>query len=255
MLVLLSPAKSLDFDSKPITEHYSQAAFLKEARLINKSLKKLSPKDLSSLMGISAKLGELNFERNQMWKTPFKPENAKQAVLAFTGDVYQGMDAGTFSEADFDVAQQTIRILSGLYGVLRPLDLIQAYRLEMGTKWGVDGYDNLYGFWQEKVTKAINDDLKKTGGPLINLASNEYFKVVDSKKIKAEIISPAFKDLKDGQYKMISFYAKKARGLMSRFIVQNKLSDPEDLKAFDLDDYYFNNELSKGKNWVFTRDH
>lgn len=255
MLVLLSPAKSLDFDSNPITEHYSQAAFLKEAGLINKSLKKLSPKDLSSLMGISAKLGELNFERNQMWKTPFKPENAKQAVLAFAGDVYQGMDAGTFSEADFDVAQQTIRILSGLYGVLRPLDLIQAYRLEMGTKWGVDGYDNLYGFWQEKVTKAINDDLKKTGGPLINLASNEYFKVVDSKKIKAEIISPAFKDLKDGQYKMISFYAKKARGLMSRFIVQNKLSDPEDLKAFDLDDYYFNNELSKGKNWVFTRDH
>jgi hypothetical protein len=255
MLVLISPAKSLDFDSKPNTENYSQAAFLKEARLINKELKKLSPKDLSSLMGISAKLGELNFERNQNWKTPFKPENAKQAVLAFTGDVYQGMDASTFSETDFDVAQQTIRILSGLYGVLKPLDLIQAYRLEMGTKWGVDGHDNLYGFWQEKVTKAINKDLKDAGGPVINLASNEYFKAVDSRKIKAEIISPAFKDLKDGQYKMISFYAKKARGLMSRFIVQNKLTDPEDLKAFDLEGYYFNNELSKGKNWVFTRDH
>ncbi len=255
MLVLLSPAKSLDFDSKPVTEKHSQPAFLKEARVINKELKKLSPKDLSSLMGISAKLGQLNFERNQTWKTPFKAENAKQAVLAFTGDVYRGLDAATFSGTDFEVAQQTIRILSGLYGVLKPLDLIQAYRLEMGTKFGVDGKDNLYGFWQEKVTKAINRDLKDAGGPVINLASNEYFKAVDSKKIKAEIISPAFKDLKDGQYKMISFYAKKARGLMSRFIVQNKISDPEDLKAFDLEGYYFNNELSKGRNWVFTRDH
>ena len=255
MLVLISPAKSLDFDSKPVTDKYSQPSFLKESRLINKELKKLSPKDLSKLMGISAKLGELNFERNQAWKTPFKPENAKQSVLAFTGDVYQGLDAQSFSETDFDVAQDTIRILSGLYGVLKPLDLIQAYRLEMGTKWGVDGHDNLYGFWQEKVTKAINKDLKNAGGPLINLASNEYFKAVNSKKIKAEIISPAFKDLKDGQYKMISVFAKKARGLMSRFIVQNKLTDPEELKAFDLDGYYFNNELSKGENWVFTRDH
>ena len=255
MLVLISPAKSLDFESKPVTETYSQAVFLKEARVINKSLKKLSPKELSKLMGISAKLGELNFERNQSWKTPFKPDNAKQAILAFTGDVYQGMDAATFSENDFEVAQQTIRILSGLYGVLKPLDLIQAYRLEMGTKFGVEGAENLYGFWQEKVTNAINKDLKAAGGPVINLASNEYFKAVDSKKIKAEIISPAFKDLKDGQYKMISFYAKKARGLMSRFIVQNKLTDPEDLKAFDLEGYYFNNELSKGKDWVFTRDH
>jgi len=255
MLVLISPAKSLDFESKTVTETYSQAVFLKEARVINKSLKKLSPKELSKLMGISAKLGELNFERNQSWKTPFKPDNAKQAILAFTGDVYQGMDAATFSENDFEVAQQTIRILSGLYGVLKPLDLIQAYRLEMGTKFGVEGAENLYGFWKEKVTKAINKDLKEAGGPVINLASNEYFKAVDSKKIKAEIISPAFKDLKDGQYKMISFYAKKARGLMSRFIVQNKLTDPEDLKAFDLEGYYFNNELSKGKDWVFTRDH
>ncbi len=255
MLVLISPAKSLNFDSKPVTDKYSQPSFLKEARVINKGLKKFLPNDLSKLMGISANLGELNFERNQRWKTPFKPENAKQAVLAFTGDVYQGMDAATFSEADFDVAQQTIRILSGLYGVLKPLDLIQAYRLEMGTKFGVEGNDNLYGFWQEKVTKAINKDLKEVGGPVINLASNEYFKAVDSKKIKADIISPAFKDLKDGQYKMISFYAKKARGLMSRFVVQNKLTDPEDLKAFDLEGYYFNNELSKGKNWVFTRDH
>jgi hypothetical protein len=248
MLVLISPAKSLDFDSKPVIENYSQPSFLKEARVINKELKKLSPSDLSKLMGISAKLGELNFERNQAWKTPFKPENAKQAVLAFTGDVYQGLDAGTFSEADFDAAQQTIRILSGLYGVLKPLDL-------MGTKLSANGSSNLYDFWQIKVTKAINKDLKEVGGPVINLASNEYFKAVDSKRIKAEIISPAFKDLKDGQYKMISFFAKKARGLMSRFIVQNRLSDPEDLKAFDLEGYYFNNELSKGKDWVFTRDH
>ncbi|MGQ7868553.1 peroxide stress protein YaaA [Sunxiuqinia sp. sy24] len=255
MLLLISPAKSLDFESKPVTEKYSQPAFLKEARLINKELKKLSPGDLSQLMGISDKLGELNFERNQTWKTPFTPANAKQAVLAFTGDVYQGLDACHFSERDFEVAQEKIRILSGLYGVLKPLDLIQPYRLEMGTKFGVEGEANLYKFWQDKVSKAINEDLQNNSGVLVNLASNEYFKAVDSKKIEGEIISPAFKDLKNGKYKIISFYAKKARGLMSRFIVQNNLSNPEDLKAFDLDGYYFNNELSKGKNWVFTRDH
>jgi hypothetical protein len=227
---------------------------LKEARKINRELKKLSPKDLSGLMDISDSLGELNFMRNKKWKTPFTPENAKQAVLAFTGDVYQGLEAWKFSENEFDVAQEKLRILSGLYGLLKPLDLIQAYRLEMGTKFPVNGSENLYGFWQDKITKAINKELKQAGGPLINLASNEYFKAVDTKKMKAEIISPAFKDLKDGEYKIISFFAKKARGLMSRFIIQNDINNPEDLKAFDSDGYYFNNELSKGKDWVFTRD-
>ncbi|WP_430972266.1 peroxide stress protein YaaA [Sunxiuqinia rutila] len=255
MLILISPAKSLDFESKSVTDKYSQPVFLKEARQINKELRKLSPNDLSQLMSISDKLGELNFERNQTWKTPFTPDNAKQAILAFTGDVYQGLDASHFSERDFEVAQEKIRILSGLYGVLKPLDLIQPYRLEMGTKFGIDGGTNLYEFWQSKISQAINSELKKNTGVLVNLASNEYFKAVDPKKIEGEIISPAFKDLKNGKYKIISFYAKKARGLMSRFIVQNNISNPEDLKAFDLDGYYFNNELSKGKNWVFTRDH
>ena len=255
MLVVISPAKSLDFDSKPVTKEYSQASFLKESRQINTALKKLLPKDLSTLMSISDKLGELNFERNQQWKTPFTPDNAKQAILAFSGDVYQGLDAASFSEREFEVAQRKIRILSGLYGVLKPLDLIQAYRLEMGTKFRIEGSKNLYGFWQDQITKAINNDLSDLGGPLINLASNEYFKAIDKKKIKSEIITPAFKDLKNGQYKMISFYAKRARGLMSRFIVQNNIEKDEDLRAFDLDGYYYNNELSKDKNWVFTRDH
>jgi hypothetical protein len=255
MLIVISPAKSLDFETKPATEKYSQPSFLKESRQIHKELKKLSPKELSELMSISDKLGELNFERNRKWKTPFTRENAKQAVLAFTGDVYQGMEADSFTEKDFEVAQEKIRILSGLYGVLKPLDLIQPYRLEMGSKFGIDGGNNLYDFWQEKVTKAISKELKATGGPLINLASNEYFKAVDTKKIGSEIITPAFKDLKNGKYKMISFYAKKARGLMCRFIVQNRITNPEDLKAFDLDGYYFNNDLSKEKEWVFTRDH
>lgn len=255
MLVLISPAKSLNFDTRPVTDKHSQALFLKEARLVNREIKKLSPNDLSELMGISNKLGELNFVRNQQWKTPFTTENAKQAIFAFTGDVYQGLDAASFSDQEFEIAQEKIRILSGLYGLLKPLDLIQAYRLEMGTKIGIDGSNNLYGFWNEKLTKAINKELTEAGGPLINLASNEYFKAIDSKKIKAEIISPAFKDLKNGQYKIISFFAKKARGLMSRFIIQNNISELDDLKAFDLDGYYFNNELSKDKNWVFTRDH
>ena len=254
MLVILSPAKSLDFETKPVTEKYSQPSFLKEARKINRELKKLSPKDLSALMDISDSLGELNFRRNKKWKTPFTPENAKQAVLAFTGDVYQGLEAWKFSEEEMEVAQEKLRILSGLYGLLKPLDLIQAYRLEMGTRFAVNGSEDLYGFWQDKITKTINKEIKQAGGPLINLASNEYFKAVDTKKVKAEIISPAFKDLKDGEYKIISFFAKKARGLMSRFIIQNNISNPEDLKAFDLEGYYFNNNLSKGKDWVFTRD-
>lgn len=255
MIVLLSPAKSLDFETKPVTDQYSKAIFLKEARQINQQLKRLSPTDLSDLMGISANLGELNFQRNHKWKTPFNISNAKQAIFAFTGDVYQGIQASDFSDQELSIAQDRIRILSGLYGLLKPLDLIQAYRLEMGTKFSIEGNANLYGFWQDKITKSINKEIKQTGGTLINLASNEYFKAVDKKKIKTDIISPVFKDLKNGQYKIISFFAKKARGLMSRFIVQNNIQKPEELRAFDLGGYHFNNELSKDMVWVFTRDH
>ena len=205
------------------------------------------------LQGISKKLANLNVDRNLLWETPFSPENAKQAILAFNGDVYDGINATAFSEEELKIAQEKIRILSGLYGILKPLDLMQAYRLEMGTKLSFGKYENLYKFWQQKITKTLNNELKEKGGVLINLASQEYFKAIDTSKLNAEIITPEFKDNKDGNYKMISFFAKKARGLMCRFIVQNNISNPEELKAFDLNGYYFNNQLSKGNNWVFTR--
>ncbi len=254
MIAIISPAKALDFNGKPVTNEYTQPIFLNEATRLNRQLKKLRASDLSELMGISQKLAELNVDRNLLWKPPFTSENAKQAALAFNGDVYQGLQAETFSDEDFEVAQNQIRILSGLYGLLKPLDLIQAYRLEMGTKLEFGKYNNLYEFWQTKLTKALNDELKTTGGPLINLASNEYGKAIILKKIKAEVITPSFKDHKNGKYQMISFFAKKARGLMCRFMVQNKISNAEELKAFDLEGYYFNNNLSEGNKWVFTRD-
>lgn len=253
MLAVISPAKSLDFETKSVTDLYTQANYLDEAKRINNRLKKFKANKLVELQGISQKLAELNVDRNLMWQLPFTPENAKQAVLAFNGDVYDGLNATSFSDIELQIAQEKIRILSGLYGLLKPLDLIQPYRLEMGTKLGIGKYKNLYEFWQTKITKAINNEIKETGGILINLASQEYFKVIDTKKINAEIITPSFKDKKDAKYTMISFFAKKARGLMCRFMIQNNISNPEDLKAFDLEGYYFNNNLSKGNNWIFTR--
>lgn len=254
MISVISPAKSLDFETKPVTDKFTQPEFLKEAALINSKLKKLKPNDLVKLMGISAKLATLNADRNQLWELPFTSENAKQAVLAFNGDVYEGMHASTFSDADFDFAQQHLRILSGLYGVLRPLDLIQAYRLEMGTKIPIERSKDLYQFWAEKLTKQLNAEVAANSGTLINLASNEYFKAIDLKKFKGEIIFPEFKDGKDGEYKIISFFAKRARGLMSRFIIENRLDKAEDLKAFDSEGYHYNPRLSKDNHWVFTRD-
>ena len=254
MIAIISPAKALDFKGKPTTEKYTQPIFLNEAKRLNRQLRTLKASDLSPLMGISQKLADLNVDRNLLWNPPFTPENAKQAVLAFNGDVYQGLQAETLSEEDLKAAQDQIRILSGLYGLLKPLDLIQAYRLEMGTKLKFGKYNNLYEFWQTKLTKALNDELKLVGGPLINLASNEYNKAVSLKKIKSEVITPSFKDHKNGKYQMISFFAKKARGLMCRFMIQNKITNAEELKAFDLEGYYFNNNLSQGNNWVFTRE-
>ncbi len=254
MIAVISPAKSLDFDSKPTTNKFSIPVFLNEAEKINTILRQLAPADLAELMGISDKLATLNTERNLMWHTPFTPGNAKQAILAFNGDVYEGLQASSFSAKQFEVVQDKIRILSGLYGILKPLDLIQPYRLEMGTKLKIGQQANLYQFWEEKITQTINSEIKETGGILINLASQEYFKAINTKKIDGEIINPVFKDSKNGDYKIISFFAKKARGLMSRFIVENNISNPEDLKAFDLEGYYYNNRLSKGSNWVFTRD-
>lgn len=254
MLILISPAKTLDFDTAPVTDKHSTADFLGDSRALVKELKALSPAEISGLMGISDKLGGLNFDRFQSFKTPFTPKNAKQAVLAFQGDVYTGLQADTFKARDFDFAQKHLRILSGLYGLLRPLDLIQPYRLEMGTKFKNQRGDNLYQFWGESITTAINQQLTATkSDTVINLASNEYFKAVKPKQLNAEIITPVFKDWKNGQYKIISFFAKKARGLMSAYIIKNRLKNPQDLKQFDMDGYQFAPELSDSQQWVFTR--
>lgn len=254
MIIVISPAKSL-YDSCPVQPGISsEAVFLPEAEKIVSVLKKKKPAQLAKLMGISPKLAELNFQRFQAWALPFTPENAWQAVLMFNGDVYQGLHAESFTLKEFEIAQQKLRILSGVYGLLKPLDLIQPYRLEMGTALGVARKKNLYDFWRPKITAKLNQELAEPGqSVLINLASNEYFSAIDTKKLNARIITPSFKEQSNGQYRMVSFFAKKARGLMSRFIVQHNLTDPEELKAFDLDGYYFNNELSKGDNWVFTR--
>ena len=254
MLIVISPAKTLDFETAPITKDHTQAEFLKESRQLVSQLKKLTPAEVSSLMNISEKLGVLNFLRFNEWKTPFTLNNAKQALLAFKGDVYTGIDAESFSSQDLKFAQKHLRILSGLYGVLKPLDLIQAYRLEMGTHFESKKGKDLYEFWDAKLTDQINQDLKASKSKyLINLASNEYFKSLQADAINAEIIVPVFKDFKNGRYKIISFYAKKARGLMSAYIIKNKLKSPEELKAFNVDGYKFYKSEPYGKNWVFQR--
>lgn len=254
MLIVISPAKNL-YDRCPVSlEKYSQADFLPEAEKIVSVLKKKKPLQIAKLMDISPKLAELNFRRFQEWNLPFSPENAWQSVLMFNGDVYHGLKAESFTPEEFDTTQQQLRILSGVYGLLRPLDLIQPYRLEMGTNVAIARKKNLYEFWKTKITAKLNEELKETDRKiLINLASLEYFSSIDTKKLKARIITPTFKEHKDGQYQMVSFFAKRARGLMSRFIIRNQITDPEELKAFDSEGYYFNNQLSKGDNWVFTR--
>jgi len=253
MLMVVSPAKKLDYDSPLPTDKYTQPRFLENARELIDELKALEPHQVSSLMGISEPLGELNAQRYQEWHTPFTPDNARPCVLAFKGDVYEGMAPQTFSDKDFDFAQEHLRILSGLYGVLRPLDLMQPYRLEMGTKFENRRGKDLYAFWKETITNSLKEELQADDGVLLNLASNEYFKAVDHKNLNARIITPQFKDWKNGQYKMISFYAKKARGMMAAYVIQNKLTNPEDVQNFDTDGYAFNEELSSGDNWVFTR--
>ena len=255
MLLLISPAKTLDVETPAPTTEFTQADFLKESKQLISELRVLAPHDISQLMSISDKLGALNFDRFASWKTPFKPSNAKQALFAFQGDVYTGMQAETFSDKDIQFAQRHLRILSGLYGLLRPLDLMQAYRLEMGTSFANSRGKNLYEFWGESITKAINKQLTELkSSVVINLASNEYFSAVKPKLLKAEIITPIFKDKKNGQYKIISFFAKKARGMMSAYIIQNQISDPEAIKQFDVAGYSFNAALSSERDWVFTRE-
>lgn len=256
MKLVISPAKTLDFESAPVTAIHSQPRYLDQSQKLIDELKNLSQAEVASLMKLSDKLAALNVARFGSWETPFTTDNAKQAVLAFKGDVYTGLDAERFSEKDFEFAQNHLRILSGLYGLLKPLDLIQPYRLEMGTRFANSKGKNLYEFWDMQLTEALNQEFEAENDPvLINLASNEYFKAVKTKHLNAEIITPVFKDWKNGQYKMISFYAKKARGLMAAYIIQNQLTEPEQIKAFDTDGYYFSEEQSKGNEWVFLRDH
>ena len=254
MLMVISPAKTLDFDSPLATTRNSQPRFLDQSQQLINELQKLAPHDISNLMSVSDKIGTLNFDRFQAWQQPFDQDNARAAVLAFKGDVYTGMQAESFNAGDFTFAQKHLRMLSGLYGLLRPLDLIQAYRLEMGTKLSNEKGKNLYAFWDEKITEKINTQLTDmSSDTLINLASNEYFKVVKPKLLEARIITPVFKDFKNGQYKVISFFAKKARGKMASYIIKNRLTKAADLKGFNDNGYTFNERLSEGDQWVFTK--
>jgi len=254
MLMVISPAKTLDYESPLATDKNSQPDFLDDACELVDQLKTLEPHDISKLMGVSDKLAQLNAERFRAWQTPFTQDNAKQAILAFKGDVYTGLDAESFNDKEFNIAQKRLRMLSGLYGVLKPLDLMQPYRLEMGTKFENSRGKDLYAFWGTKITDELNRLLKADDGVLVNLASNEYFKSVLKKELDAHLITPQFKDWKNGQYKMISFYAKKARGLMCRYAIQNNITQADDLKGFDLQGYRFSEEQSDADNWVFLRD-
>ncbi|MBY6034822.1 peroxide stress protein YaaA [Marinobacter daepoensis] len=254
MLMIISPAKTLDYESPLATETHTQPDFLDDACELIDQLKELEPHQISNLMSISDKLGQLNAERFQSWCTPFTADNARQAVLAFKGDVYTGLNAESFSEEDFAFAQNHLRILSGLYGLLKPLDLMQPYRLEMGTRFGNTRGKDLYAFWGTRITEALNHRLANDDKVLVNLASNEYFKSVQKKQLDARLITPQFKDWKNGQYKIISFYAKKARGLMCRYAIQNRITQAEDLKGFNLDGYYFSEDQSDSNNWIFLRD-
>lgn len=253
MLLLISPAKTLDFSPSPIKK-YTDTSFTEDSTKLVEVLKKKSADDLKQLMGVSDKIAELNVGRFQSFKTPFDLDNAKQAVLAFRGDVYMGLDADSFDEVDLEFAQQHLRILSGLYGILKPLDLMQPYRLEMGTKLQNKRGKNLYEFWYEKITNRLNEDLKAAGGEyIINLASKEYFKSVKPKLLNGQLINVNFKEDKNGTYKIVAFFAKKARGMMCHYIIKNKITDPEHLKGFDYDNYVFNEDLSTEKELIFTR--
>lgn len=254
MKLLLSPAKSLNYkDVLPVT-NFSKPHFIEESKIVNNVLKDKNVQDLKDLMSISDALAQLNVNRNQerTYQLNEISENVRQAVFTFNGDVYAGLDAYSIPSDKVDFMQNSVWILSGLYGILKPLDLIEAYRLEMGIKLDVEGSKDLYGFWKEKVTQHINSQMD-ANEVLLNLASKEYFSVIDKKKIKATIIHPEFKDYKDGKLKIISFFAKKARGLMARYIIDHQIMDVEDIKAFDIDGYRYDENLSTSTQWVFTR--
>ena len=252
MKILLSPAKSLDFKSELPTSKTSCICFEKEAQYLNSILKSKNPKELSDLMSISAKIAELNYDRNHNWSLPFTNKNARQAVYAFSGDVYRGLDAYSIDSSKIDFLQNSVRIISGLYGLIKPLDLIQPYRLEMGTKLAFDSNKNLYDYWRKKITEQLNIELDDKE-PILNLASNEYFKAIDAKVIKSEVYSANFKQLKNGEFKTIAIFSKKARGMMTRFIIDNNITDIADIKSFNYDGYLFHKDLSTEKELIFTR--
>lgn len=256
MLTVISPAKTLDFETPPVIARHTQPQYLDHSQELILQLRELSPAQVSELMHLSDKLAGLNVARFGSWTPAFTPANAKQALLAFKGDVYTGLDAETLGEDDFSYAQDHLRMLSGLYGLLRPLDLMQPYRLEMGTKLANARGKDLYAFWGTRISQWLNEALADQGDDiLLNLASTEYFSAVKRSALNARIINTEFRDWKNGQYKIISFYAKKARGMMSRFVIQERINDPEQLKQFDVQGYRFSAELSKPDNLVFLRDH
>ena len=256
MIALIAPAKRLDYDSDLSVEDFSIAEHLKESKKLIKELQKKSPEDLSSLMGLSENLSILNFERNMNWQAPKKPSNeVRQAIFAFKGDVYVGLDSETLSKSDIKYAQKNLAILSGLYGLLKPLDLMYPYRLEMGTKMKNENGKNLYEFWGNKITTSINELAKKNNSKgIINLASVEYFSSVKTENLDLPVYSPVFKDFKNGKYKIISFFAKKARGSMARFVIQNKIKNPTDLNKFNLDGYKYSAKDSSEYSPVFLRN-
>lgn len=258
MLIVVSPAKSLDFESKLATKKFSEPTMLERSAELVQVMAKKTPDELSKMMGISASLGELNFDRFQEWAPPFTPSNARPALLAFSGDVYMGMDApNQFSERDFTQAQKTLRILSGLYGVLRPLDLIQAYRLEMGSSVKTPAGKTLYAFWGDTITDSINADLAASPGSdvLVNLASNEYYGAVQPSRVEGQIVAPVFLDSKDGgDYKIVSFFAKRARGTMAGWIIQNRVKSASALKEFDGMGYRYDPDRSSSDRPVFIRE-
>jgi uncharacterized protein len=253
MIIILSPAKRVDFAGETLIGTFSNVEFLEQTQVLADAAKKLSAGHLQNLMGISDKLAELNYQRYQDFKTPFDLSNARQAVLAFRGDAYLGLDVDSLSDDELAFAQDHLQILSGLYGLLRPMDLIQAYRLEMGTKFKNPRGRDLYAYWKETLTGALGDQLRADDGVLVNLASKEYSSVLDMPALDARIITPQFKEIRDGRPRVMSFFAKKARGMMSRYIIKNRLSDPEAIKDFAEDDYCFNPALSDGDTFVFSR--
>lgn len=252
MKLVLSPAKSLNFESELPTNKTSESCFLNEAERLNRLLKKKSARSLSKLMKISPALGQLNYERNQEWHLPFTKANARQAIYAFSGDVYRGLDAYKIPKEKLDKVQDTVRIISGLYGILKPMDLIQPYRLEMGTKFPVGKNKNLYEFWKKKVTQTLNDELEDDE-VFLNLASNEYFKAIDTKTLKVPVITAVFKDLKNGEYKTIMTFAKLARGYMTRYIIDTNANTIDDIKGFNYEGYGYSDSMSTDTELVFIR--